>query len=1010
MTWFTKWALRNKAALTFAVIASMIFGVFSYTTIPMELMPSADQPYVTISVVGQGVDAVSMDEQVTQPIEKAITGVRGKQNIVAQTGNNFTQLTVTFESSIDVKEAKQQIQERISMVPLPNGVMKPYVVNLNTSEIPIVELGLTFDKEIGNHELNIVENEIMPMFQDLKGIGNVITNGGRNQQVMIEVDPAKLAAAGVPLEKLYTLLQGKNASVAMGEQTLNNEATSIIVTGKLESLDDLNNIQLIGDTKLQDVASIKMQKDTESITHLNGKNFIDVVIQKDSTSNAVTLGKAVEDTVKTINKDYEGTLQAEIVMNLGNTVLDSINSMTREVLTGALFATLIIWLFLRSFRMTLITIVSIPLSLCITMILLSFFDVTLNILTLGGIAVSVGRLVDDSIVVVENIYRRKKNNELTPAFLIEAVKEVGAAITSSTLTTVAVFLPMLIVSGGLRDIVAPFAITITCSLLASLLVSLTVVPALSGRMMKKVKVKEHKKNSFYPSLLKWTLNHKWLPIILTVLVVVGSVGLFVSMPKGSVDQKDSAYIAIGLRYDSGTPFSEIKDDVAKMEDILSEKNGVETHIAVAGVNEEAAQYGNLTDAKVVRFMVFPKEGTDSAKFVRDIRKIKDQFPNGELTADTAGLLGTNTTTVSVDVLGKNDADIKKAADFVKEKIGSIDGVQKVESNDQDKKPTVTIEVDSKAANAQEISQSIYAMIKPAVIGSIKVDGRTTAVKLGALKEIQTVDELKNLQLTTPAGPVALSSIAKIEESKEQGTIFTKDGHHYLQVSAQVNPDKMVDVAGKIQQQLPSWNKDDAFTKDTSAELTGSSMQSSDQLMELAKLSMFSIGIVFMILLVTLKSFRASIAILISLPLAAIGSLLGLVVTNSSINISSGIGMLMLVGIVVTNAIVLVDRIRHNEESMSIREAILEAGSVRLRPILMTALATVFAMVPLLFAHESAMSLNLVSKGLAVVVIFGLIVSTLLTLIVIPTFYELFHFRKAKKQRLQANRTSGTISQ
>ncbi|MBS4196333.1 efflux RND transporter permease subunit [Lederbergia citri] len=1010
MTWFTKWALRNKAALTFAVLASMIFGFFSYTTIPMELMPSADQPYVTISVVGNGVDAVSMDEQVTQPIEKAISGVRGKQNVLAQTGNNFTQMTVTFESSIDIKEAKQQIQERISMVQLPNGVMKPYVVNLNTSEIPIVELGLTFDKEINNNDLNIVENEIMPMFQDLKGIGNVITNGGSNQQVMIEVDSEKLAAAQFPLEKLYTLLQGKNASVAMGEQTLHNEATSIIVTGKLESLDDLKNIQLDSNTKLQDVADITMQKDTESITHLNGKNFIDVVIQKDSTSNAVTLGKEVEEVVKKINQDYEGTLQAEIVMNLGNTVLDSINSMTREVLTGALFATLIIWLFLRSFRMTLITIVSIPLSLFITMIMLSFFGVTLNILTLGGIAVSVGRLVDDSIVVVENIYRRKSNNELTPAFLIDSVKEVGAAITSSTLTTVAVFLPMLIVSGGLRDIVAPFAITITCSLLASLLVSLTVVPALSARMMKKVKVKERKRKSFYPSLLKWSLNHKWLPITIAVLVVVGSIGLFISMPKGSVDQKDSAYIDISLRYQSGTPFSEMEEGVAKMESILADKEGVKTHITIAGVNEEAAQYGNLQDANVVRFMVFPDEGTDSAKFVRDIRKTKDQFPNSELTADTAGLMGANKTTVSIDVIGKNDADIKKAADFVKDKIGSIDGVEKVESNDQNTKPTVIIEVDSKVANAQEISQSVYAMIKPAMIGAIKIEGRTTTVKLGALQEIQTADDLKNLQLMTPTGPVSLSSIAKIKESEEPGTIFTKDAHHYLQVTAQVNPDKMVNVTSKIQQQLPTWNKDNSFAKDTRAELTGSSMQSSDQLVELAKLSMFSIGIVFMILLVTLKSFRASIAILISLPLAAIGSLLGLVVTNTSINISSGIGMLMLVGIVVTNAIVLVDRIRHNEESMTIREAILEAGSVRLRPILMTALATVFAMLPLLFAHESAMSLNLVSRGLAVVVIFGLIVSTLLTLIVIPTFYELFHFRKSKKQRLQRSQATGTISQ
>ncbi|RLQ94532.1 efflux RND transporter permease subunit [Falsibacillus albus] len=1010
MTWFTKWALRNKAALTFAVLASMIFGIISYTTIPMELMPSADQPYVTISAIGNGMDAVSMDEQVTQPIEKALNGVKGKQNVAAQTGNNFSQMTVTFDSDVDVKEAKQAIQERITMVHLPDGVMKPYVVNLNTSEIPIVELGLTFDKEIGNQELNTVENEIMPMFQDLKGVGNVITNGGENQQVLIKVDPAKLAAAKFPLEKLYTLLQGRNASVAVGEQTINNEATSIIVTGKVESLDDLNNIKLNNSTKLQDVADISMQKNTKNITHLNGKDFIDIIVQKDSTSNAVTLGKQVEETVKKINKEYKGTLQATTMMNLGNTVLDSINSMTREVLTGALFATLIIWLFLRSFRMTLITIVSIPLSLCITLILLSFLDVTLNILTLGGIAVSVGRLVDDSIVVVENIYRRKKDHELTPAFLVEAVKEVGAAITSSTLTTVAVFLPMMIISGGLRDLVAPFAITITCSLLSSLLVSLTVVPALSGRMMKKVKVKEHKQHKFYPSVLKWSLNHKWLPILLVVVVVVGSIGLFVSMPKGSVDQKDSAYIAIGLHYQNGTPFNEIKDGISKMESILSEQKGIKTQIALAGINEDAAKYGNTQDASLAQIMIFPKEGTDSAKLVKAIRKTKDQFPNAELTADTAGMLGPNKTTVSVDVVGKNEDDIQKAADIVRKKISTIDGVLNAESNDQNTKPTIAITVDSKLSNAQEISKSIYAMIQPAVIGSIKVDGRTTAVKLGALKEIQSADDLKNLQLMTADGPVQLSTIAKVEEKEQQGTIYSKDGHHYLQVTATVDPDKMVDVAGKIQKEIATWDKNDTFGKDTKAEITGSAMQSSDDLTELGKLAMFSIGIVFMILLVTLKSFRASIAILVTLPLAAIGSLLGLVVTQSSINISSGIGMLMLVGIVVTNAIVLVDRIRHNEATMNIREAIMEAGAVRLRPILMTALATVFAMLPLLIEHESAMSLNLVSKGLAVVVIFGLIVSTLLTLIVIPTFYELFHFKKAKKQRLQTNQGTTTISQ
>ncbi|MBV7504389.1 efflux RND transporter permease subunit [Bacillus sp. sid0103] len=542
MTWFTKWALRNRAALVFSVIASLIFGIFSYTNIPMELMPSADQPYVTISVVGNGMDAVSMDEQVTQPIEKVLTGIKGKRNVVAETGNNFSQMTVTFESGTNLKEAKQQIQENISTVNLPPGVMKPYVVLLNTSQIPVVYIGLSFDQEIGNKELNLVENEILPVLKGIKGVGNVMTYGGKDQQVMIKVDPAKLAAAKISLEKLYTILQGRNASVAVGEQTLENEATSIIVTGKMESLEDVQNLQLNAATKLKDVADVTMEKDTTSITHMNGKNFIEVIAQKDSTSNAVTVGKGVADAAKKINEDYKGTLTATVFINLADTVLDSINSMTREVLTGALFATLIIWLFLKSFRMTLITIVSIPLSLCITMILLSFFGVTLNILTLGGIAVSVGRLVDDSIVVVENIYRRKRGNELTPAFIVEAVKEVAAAITSSTLTTVAVFLPMMLASGSLRDLIAPFAITITCSLLSSLLVSLTVVPALSGRMMKKVKVKEHKNGSFYPSVLRWSLNHKWLPILISVVVVISSIGLFATMPKGSVDQKDSAYI------------------------------------------------------------------------------------------------------------------------------------------------------------------------------------------------------------------------------------------------------------------------------------------------------------------------------------------------------------------------------------------------------------------------------------------------------------------------------------
>jgi HAE1 family hydrophobic/amphiphilic exporter-1 len=939
-----------------------------------------------------------MDEQVTQPIEKALADVTGKQDVVATTGNNYSQMTITLHSGTNIKDAKQQIQDSISTINLPKNVMKPYVVNLNTSQIPVVEIGLTFTNGIGNKELNTVDNEIVPMFKQIKGVGNVMTAGETNQQVSIKVDPVKLAAAKVPLQNLYTLLQGRNSSVAVGEQTLNNKATDIIVTGKIQNINEIKNMKLNDHTHLKDVAEVTLEKDTQSIVHMNGKDFIEIVVQKDATSNAVSVGKGVTDAVKQINDKYKGTLQANAFINLADTVQSSINSMTREVLTGALFATLIIWLFLRSFRMTLITIVSIPLSLCITLILLSFFGVTLNILTLGGIAVSVGRLVDDSIVVVENIYRRKQGQELKKDVLIDSVKEVAAAITSSTLTTVAVFLPAGLASGSLKSIVLPFAITITCSLLSSLLVSLTVVPMLSTRMMKKVKMKEHKPKHFYPSFLQWTLNHKWLPIVLSIAVIVASIGLFSSMPKGSVDQSDSSYITVTLHYKDGTRFQDIKDGLTKMESILSNEKGVKSNFAIVGTNGEDAQWGQLTNNNDVAFSAFLDNGANSATIVNDIRKTKDQFPNAELSANTAGLMGPSETNVSVDVTGKDDHAIKNAADIVSKQLKSIDGIQKVSSSNNNVKPTVRITVDPTIANADEIAQSVGAIIQPATIGSVDINGRTTTVQLGALKEISKPEDLENLQIMTANGMVNLSKLAKVEYVNQPSTLYSKDGHHYLVVSATVDPKKEVDVTSAVQGKIAKWKKDNTLGSDSTAEISNSSLQSADDLNTLGKIALLSIGLVFMILLITLKSFRASLAILISLPMAAIGSLLGLVISKSSIDISSGIGMLMLVGIVVTNAIVLVDRIRHNEERMAIREAIIEAGSVRLRPILMTALATVFAMIPLIFTHDSGMSMNLVSKGLAVVVISGLTVSTLLTLIVIPTFYELFHFRKAKKQR------------
>lgn len=998
MTWFTKWAFKNKASVILMVVLVLGAGVMGYLRLPLEYMPEGDMPQVSVTTVGQGYDATSMAASVTNPVERAVSSVKNKTNVLSTTGDGYSQVNIGFKSGIDMKAAKAEVAEAISGLSFPDGIVKPNVMQLDTSMIPIAEVTIGFKDGMTNANMELLETKIKPKLQDVDGVSNVGLFGKAETHVSVKVDNEKLTQMNIPFQVVLGTLQGQNLSVAVADRTIDNKSSNLKVTSNLNSLDALKNLAVVPGVKLGDIATVDQKIASESVTRVNGQEALYLIVQKEGGANTVEVGNSLEKQIEELNTQYPN-IEAGVFWSSADMVKSSADSMMAEVGMGALFATIVILLFLRSIRTTLITIVSIPLSLGLTLFLLYQFGFTLNIMTLGGVAVAVGRLVDDSIVVIENIFRRtQQGNALTRETIVDSVKEVAGAITSSTLTTVAVFLPMGLVEGQLHDFLLPFAATVTFSLLSSLLVALTVVPLMSKSLLKASSMPQHKEPKRYVRLLGWSLNHKIVTVLIAIVLFGGSIGLYISLPQGVINASDSSMVNVSMAYPSDTTSGTVLEKAKQMESFLREQPEVKSVVLMSGTNSEALKYGNGGSAAKADFAILMKKDVDAEPFIDRVKTEKAKYEGADVEVSASSMMSSTTSVVTLDLVGTNVDELVKTSETIMPKIKAIDGVDKITSNQQETKPVYAIEVNTAEANAQEIASGLHPLLNETPIGTVKLDGKDTTVMLQPLAAPATLDQLNKVPVSTQAGIVSLSQVAKITKSNQASTIYQKDGSQYLRLTIQSSPEKVKEVSSKI----AAMEKDFNLPAGVKLQQGGSSEDASKDMMQLGLTAVASIGIVYLIMVMTFKTLRAPFAILFSLPLAAVGAVLGLLIARVTVDPTVMIGALMLIGIVVTNAIVLLERVKHNEETMTIREALLEAGSVRLRPIIMTAVATVCAMLPLLF--KGGESASIVSKSLAVVVIGGLSVSTLLTLIFVPVVYEMLHFRKAKKQRM-AQKTS-----
>ncbi|MCS7458976.1 efflux RND transporter permease subunit [Paenibacillus doosanensis] len=1014
MNKLTSFSMKNVAAVFIIIALLMGGGLYAASTLKVENMPDVSFPVVLISTTYPGPPTDVM-EQITKPLEDKVANIEDLDSLTSTSSDNVSTIIVQFKQDVDTDKKKQDIESLVQEVNLPSTAERPKVSTFGFASIPAYYLAIYADNGMSQTELDqLYEDQIKPGFESMQGIDHVDSIGSRETTMDIQLNADALNSYGLTPAQVTASIRSALSSGPIGSVDFDGNTKMARVTGDLDSLYNLEQMELQtasgGTITLKEIAVIKAVTDSEFNARLDGKPAIGIHLYKTKSANAVNFSDDADKLIEGWQQSMPG-VTFKAIYNSADEVNESVHGMLKEGISGALLASLMILLFLRNARMTLIVLVSIPLSILITLLMMSQLHITLNIMTLGGMFIAVGRVVDDSIVVIENIYSAlQKAQERNESVIKLATKQVAMAITSSTLATVGVFAPIGLVSGIAGEFFRPFAITLACALLASLLVALTVIPMMAKLLvLKGGRIKHHDEShrgrlqAWYERVLKWCLNHRIKTLLVSGLLLVVTLATVVPnlavsfIPEGSSERQ--MYFSIKLPYE--TSIESTDEQTKQIEAMLRDAKDGSGQPLFTYV-EALVGYGGKTDQVAYQSEVYTEVNeTADPDQVRDQYKklILDELPKGsEVTPKTlaGGGGGVSTTDFSYMLKGDDQKQLEDAAALVKQKLQSFPELSEVEDSLSDSKTEVEIAVDQQKArlfglSAAAIRDSARSWIQKEQLGDLHFDNilYKTTVEL-AKDDKNSLDKIGKMPLKAANGnTIYLNEVAKIKEVQAPASLQRDSREQVVSITAKINDENKSGVSNKVSAALNEVQLPDGVSREVKG-VTADIQESFSQLFVAMAAAVF---IVYLVMVLAFGNAGAPFAILFSLPFAAIGGLIALLLTGESLNITSLIGFMMLIGIVVTNAIVLIDRAQQlRQEGYTVRHALVEAGMVRLRPIIMTAGATVVALIPLALGLTKG---TLISKGLAVVVIGGLTTSTLLTLVVVPVVYELIEAIKGR---------------
>ena len=1022
-------SLRNRALIALVTIVIGVFGGIALTSLKQELIPSLSLPQIFIVSTYPGASPAVVDKDLAAPIEAAIQGVEGLESTTATSSSNFANISASFEYGTNIATAEQKIQLAINRISgqLPDSA-DTQVFTFNFTDLPVVQIAVSSDLDALELSRKLEASTLVDI-KKVDGVSDASLLGTSTQRLVITPDPEKLFANGLNNQDILAALDDNGVLLPAGEITEDGQTLTVQAGQRITSAEGIAALPLLGGTNsevisIDDVATVEVIDDPATgISRVNGDEALTIAITKSPAGNTVAVSQAVNDLIPELESALGSNTQFTVVFDQAPFIEESIDSLTTEGLLGLIFAVIVILVFLMSIRSTLVTAISIPASVLITFIGMQVSGYTLNIITLGALTISIGRVVDDSIVVIENIKRHVSMGEPKLQAIQAAVKEVAGAITASTVTTIAVFLPLALVGDITGELFRPFALTTAIALAASLFVSLTIVPVLAYWFLGSKAAPRHTEQAVehahaaslpqdeettalqrgYLPVIKWTLKRPVATLLAAVLLLGGTVALVPLMKTNFIGDSGQNTLTVNQALPLGASLDARDEAAKKLEEVLIGLDGVETvqlSIGSSGGSLSAAFSGGGDNT----FSLTTDPEVDQVQLQSEVRDaVADLEDAGEITLAAASS-GFASSDIEINITATSEAELREASDALLDQVRDLDIVAEATSNLSEQQPFISVAVDREKAAEVGLSEIavggiVAGAMNPNAVGSAVVDESTLSIYIVNDAAPTTIEQLRDFEIPSAVGLVPLTDVASVTVEDGPASITSVKGVRSATLS--VTPSS--DDVGTASALVATAVEEADLPAGASASLGGVATEQADAFQQLGLALLVAILIVYVVMVATFKSLRQPLLLLVSVPFAATGAIALQVISGIPLGVASLIGVLMLIGIVVTNAIVLVDLInQYRVRGMRAYEAIVEGSSRRLRPILMTAAATIFALMPLGIGLTGEG--GFISQPLAIIVIGGLVSSTLLTLVVLPVLYYLV---EGAKERREDRKAAGT---
>ncbi len=1024
-----KFSIKRPVTTLMIILIIIVLGGISFARLGIDLLPDISLPMGVVVTQFSGASSEEVESMVTKPVEQTLATLSNVKNITSLSSEGSSMVMVEFNWGTNMDVAAEDMREKVDMIRgfLPTGAQKPMVMKFDPTMMPIMQIALYGGDNIV--QLNdIAEDAISNRLLRIEGVASVNIMGAPEREISIEVDPDQLAYYGLSMSQISAKLQAENINLPSGNIDQGSKKYILRTEAEFKDVSEIENLPITlpqgGTILLRDVAKVKdANKDVTTITRYNGKPCLSLSIQKQSGYNTVQVAQKVKTELANIKSELPIDIGYDPILDQSDYIQMSISNVESNAVMGGIIAIFVIYLFLQHFRSTLIIGISIPVSIIATFVLIYFSKFTLNMLSLGGLALGVGMLVDSSIVVLDNIFAHREKGEDPVTAALDGTNEVASAVMASTLTNMAVFLPIVFVQGITAQLFSQLALTVTFSLLCALLVSLSVVPLLSSRLMVEVTegeipVEKNAKNKTtilsaplrgfsafykrvetrYARLLKWALSHRKIIVIGAVALFIVSIALVPFVGTEFFPRSDAGSISITVKLPYGTNLNktdefvtQVIEKIEKIPEIegILQTTGSTMAMSIGGAFSESSEAGIS-----IKLVPLSEREKSSEEVAEEIRNLTADMAGAEIEVQALsgiGFSGGNLLTpISINIKGDDFDKLDEISNQVVDLVKKIPGTRDVKSSLEEGKPELVITVDRDKASmygisSAQVAQAVNAAVSGSTATQYKIGGEEIDVVIKANKDlVNDIYSIENLSIPNTSGAfITLSDVAQVNRSVGPVTISRENQTREVTVTGDVAGAATGSVNRQIQQQLDALKLPEGY----SIEMSGEQQQMTESFTDLGLVFILAVVLVYMVMASQFESLKQPFIVMFTVPLALIGVVFALFITRRTFNMTSIMGVIILAGVVVNNAIVLLDFVnQYRAKGMSRTEAIIKAGPSRLRPILMTTLTTILGLVPLALGIGEGAEL---AAPMATSIIGGLTISTVLTLVVIPVVYTIF---------------------